>query len=89
MRYSYVTLPDEMYVSHTEMYPNGQVSVHFEQYNTPEGIRELDILVPSLYIQYSRGFSAQMIESIINYARNNSELICHLAKVGGFDAACH
>lgn len=89
MRYEYVTLPDELYVSHTEMYPNGQVSVHFEQYNTPEGIRELDILVPSLHIQFCRGFSAKYIDELITYAKNNSNLICHLAKVGGFDAACN
>lgn len=84
MYYPYMTIGNDFEVTHTGVFPDGTVQVHFEKPHRKLGFKVLNIELPTFRILSNEGFvDKRELDWIIQYCLDNQSLIMEYAKIGG------
>ena len=79
----YMTLWDETAVVHTCGEDEREIKVYFEQPDEEFFFKYLELKLYSLDIIKKHGFTNDEVEKLLEFSKNNSDLIMEYAKVGG------
>lgn len=81
-RYHYCTFYDGIEICHSE-YIRGYVIVHFEQPDKKFGFKTMQCRIPDYRIRRVVGFKRQEVARLVQFTKNNTDLIIAGAKAGG------
>ncbi len=75
MIYPYMTLKDETEVVHTEMKPDGKVTVYFETPDEKDCFHHATCILPDYEWQDVFGYSEAKMGELKGFVKNNAHLI--------------
>ena len=83
MMYSYMTLPDDTGIAHSEMKPDGSVKVYLEK-PVEGGFHCATCYLPAYHWENITGFSENEIRKFDKILHDNAHLILEFSQEGGF-----
>ncbi len=87
MIYSYMTLPDNTEITHTELKNDGTVIVYAETPDEKNGFNHIECKLPGYEWSENIGYSAEKLAEIKDIIESGAHLIMRFAECGGFDHA--
>lgn len=86
MVYPFMTIKDDIEVTHTEVRSDNTVKVYFEQ-PVYLDFHSIECVLPQFEWSENNGFSDEELKYLDKYIHSVSDIIIDLAKKGGFDNA--
>ena len=87
MMYPFLTLDDSTEIVHSEMKPDGSVTVYIEKPDEKDGFHHALCRLPSYEWEDIFGFSPEEMERYREIIESTAHLILRFSQEGGFDSA--
>ncbi len=83
MMYPYVTFNDDTEITHSEMLPDGRVTVYIETPDLKDGFHNATCYLPEYQWEDVNGYSDAEMNYFQEFLRNNAHLMIEFSKEGG------
>lgn len=87
MMYPFMTLNDNTEITHSEMYPDGNVKVYIETPDPKDGFHNATCFLPGYTWKEINGYTEAEMNYYNKLIRDNAHLIMEFAQEGGFENA--
>lgn len=87
MMYPFMTLDDSAEIVHSEMHPDGTVTVYVEKPDEKDCFHNATCILPGYQWKDRFGFTAEEIARYEEVIRSTAHLILQFSQEGGFDSA--
>lgn len=79
----YITIGEDMEVATSPLNSNGETIVNIEKPSAKYGFKTFECIIPGYEIKKSYGFTEKEIERLIQFCKDNADLLILNAKHGG------
>lgn len=87
MMYPFLTLDDQTEIVHSEMRPDGTVTVYMEKPDEKDCFHSAECILPGYEWKNISGFTSAEIKRYEDVIESTAHLILQFSQEGGFDSA--